>query len=189
MESDQIIKVALNLPLRRTFDYLPPTEGRLPIEFCAGSRVRVSIGRLKRIGVIVGLESKSEIKSERLKVIDELIDDEPILCSELMKLLKWAADYYHHPLGEVLLTALPALLRKGKPALVRGKERYTAVTDSGDLLARAPRQRALLDKIAACKGGITKAELRQIDPGFSGRLNSLLDTGLVAVGKHPPSGY
>ncbi len=28
-----------------------------------------------------------------------------------LKLLEWAADYYHHPVGEVFATALPRLLR------------------------------------------------------------------------------
>jgi primosomal protein N' (replication factor Y) len=33
-------------------------------------------------------------------------------------LLRWAADYYHHPLGSVIAAALPAALRTGQSALV-----------------------------------------------------------------------
>jgi primosomal protein N' len=32
------------------------------------------------------------------------------------RLLMWAAEYYHHPIGDVLFHALPILLRQGKPA-------------------------------------------------------------------------
>ncbi len=28
----------------------------------------------------------------------------------------WAAEYYHHPIGDVLFHALPVMLRQGKPA-------------------------------------------------------------------------
>ena len=32
------------------------------------------------------------------------------------ELLRWAADYYHHPLGEVIAAALPVALREGQAA-------------------------------------------------------------------------
>lgn len=34
----------------------------------------------------------------------------------LWRILRWASDYYHYPIGEVLFHALPILLRQGKPA-------------------------------------------------------------------------
>ena len=36
-----------------------------------------------------------------------------------LALLKWAAEYYHHPIGEVMLTALPKGMRDGADAQAR----------------------------------------------------------------------
>jgi primosomal protein N' (replication factor Y) len=51
----------------------------------------------------------------QLKAISELLDDEPILDEQVLSLLTWSAQYYQFPIGEVMQTALPALLRQGKP--------------------------------------------------------------------------
>ena len=53
---------------------------------------------------------------DRLKPIAAAIDAEPVLDPETLSLLERAARYYQHPIGEVIATALPALLRKGAPA-------------------------------------------------------------------------
>ncbi|HCK76276.1 MAG TPA: primosomal protein N', partial [Gammaproteobacteria bacterium] len=45
-----------------------------------------------------------------------VLDDSPILPKELFRLLNWAGHYYHHPIGDVMQTALPALLRRDRPA-------------------------------------------------------------------------
>jgi len=38
---------------------------------------------------------------------------------EILDFLFWSANYYHHPLGEVLSSALPKNLRQGKPAVIK----------------------------------------------------------------------
>src|SRR5690606_26436497 len=43
------------------------------------------------------------------------LDDQPLLHGELLDTLRWTAGYYHAPLGAVLATALPGLLRAGQP--------------------------------------------------------------------------
>ncbi|NBX41498.1 MAG: hypothetical protein EBR15_08805, partial [Gammaproteobacteria bacterium] len=48
-----------------------------------------------------------------MKRIHQVIDDAPIFDEPLLALLRWASDYYHHPLGEVVATALPKLAREG----------------------------------------------------------------------------
>jgi primosomal protein N' (replication factor Y) len=41
-------------------------------------------------------------------------DDVPILNAPILDFISWSANYYHHPIGEVLSTALPKNLRIGK---------------------------------------------------------------------------
>jgi primosomal protein N' len=45
----------------------------------------------------------------------EVLDSDPVF-SVPVWLLLWAADYYHHAIGDVLFNAMPILLRQGKPA-------------------------------------------------------------------------
>src|SRR5450755_4563984 len=112
MGNAAIWRVVLDMPLRRPFDYLPPAEeARHPI--APGVRVRVPFGRRRLIGVVVAPASHSEIPAQRLRPILEVLDSEPVLDAAMLALLLWAAEYYHHPIGEVLATALPKALRLG----------------------------------------------------------------------------
>jgi len=144
----QVLRVALDTPLRRLFDYLPPAEagaGPLP---AIGARVRVPFGRQRLIGLVLAAADTSEVPQERLKPILEVLDARPVLDSAAIELLTWAAQYYHHPIGEVLTGALPRPLRFGAGA-VEVEERWLA-TDAGARAGadgeprRAPKQRLLL---------------------------------------------
>jgi primosomal protein N' (replication factor Y) len=142
----QIFRVALDTPLRRLFDYLPPAQTTVPVS--VGARVRVPFGRQRRIGLIAAVADTSEVPAARLKPILEVLDATPVIDAALQHLLSWGAEYYHHPLGEVLSSALPRPLRLGAPAMAR--EEQWLITASGAAAAaageprRAPRQRSLL---------------------------------------------
>ena len=114
MKHDQfsIAEVALDTPLRRTFDYLIPTN-LTNSALKPGLRVKVPFGRRTLIGLIVRLKSTSSLATSRLKSLLEQIDDKPLLDSQLLALLNWACHYYHHPVGEVYAAALTPQLRKG----------------------------------------------------------------------------
>lgn len=105
-----VAHVALPVPLPRTFDYLLP-EG---MTVKAGCRVRVPFGKQQeRIGVVVSVSDVSELPLNELKAVVEVLDVEPVFTHSVWRLLLWAADYYHHPIGDVLFHALPILLRQG----------------------------------------------------------------------------
>ena len=139
-----IVKVAFDTPLRRCFDYLPPTGGAAP---CPGARVRAPFGRRAAIGVVVAAAEHSELPAGRLKRIQEVQDAGPLWDPVTFALLLWAADYYHHPRGEVLFAAMPAPLRDGAAAL---RPRRAWRLSAAGLAALAssprlgPRQRQLL---------------------------------------------
>jgi primosomal protein N' (replication factor Y) len=78
--------------------------------------VRVPFGRQRLIGVVTRGGRLSDIAAERLKPILEVLDEKPVLDAAMLALLKWAAEYYHHPIGEVLAAALPKALRLGAAA-------------------------------------------------------------------------
>src|SRR5271170_3833667 len=109
-----ILQIALDTPLRRVFDYLPPGDATSAPRI--GVRVRVPFGRQRLIGILVGIASETSVAPVKLKAALEFLDERPIYDPVTFDLLRWAAEYYHHPLGEVFAAALPANLRTGSPS-------------------------------------------------------------------------
>jgi primosomal protein N' (replication factor Y) (superfamily II helicase) len=157
-----ILQIALDAPLRRVFDYLPPAALKTLDPPRLGVRVRVPFGRQRLIGILVGIAAESSVPRLKLKPALEFLDLQPVFDPVTFELLGWAAEYYHHPIGEVYAAALPALLRAGCPVLER-VERFHVTPEGRDELAnpsskRAPRQRALLSWLAEHQGA-AKAEI------------------------------
>jgi len=149
----QILRVALDTPLRRLFDYLPPTVVTDTPRAVLGSRVRVPFGRQRLIGLVVEVADSSEIPAARLKPALEVLDAAPVLDAVALKLIRWTAEYYHHALGEVIAAALPRALRLGASPYER-EERWLVTAAGASAAAagelrRAPRQRALLEFLLA----------------------------------------
>ncbi|MGB5563500.1 MAG: primosomal protein N', partial [Sedimenticolaceae bacterium] len=112
----RIARVAVATPLYSLFDYLIPAD----VDVVAGSRVRVPFGRTRPIGVVVMVVGNSECPAGKLKPIEAVLDPGPLLQQDDLDFLTWAAGYYHHPPGEVVVAALPLRLRKNGSALSPG---------------------------------------------------------------------
>src|SRR5687768_1072869 len=144
------LRVALPVPLPRLFDYLPPAGARPDADW-VGRRVRVRFGRGEReqVGVVVELVPGADPAG--LKRADACLDEAPVLRGELFDSLRWAAAYYHAPLGEVLAAALPVALRAGQPLPDTGRHGWRR-TAGGDAAAagagRDGRPRRLLLSLA-----------------------------------------
>jgi primosomal protein N' (replication factor Y) len=141
-----VCQIAIETPLRRLFDY-HFSDRAVP-----GSRVRVPFGRQHKVGVVVGHAMTSDVPPEKLRHIEAVLDAEPLFSLADLKLLQWAAEYYHHPVGEVFATALPRRLRTDREATApRHRWRITATGRTAleaGALRRAPRQQQLLAYIA-----------------------------------------
>ena len=104
----ELVKVVFDIPVNDSFDYISDSA-----KAKIGSRVRVSFGNSTRIGVIIDVIAlESKLKKYKLKKIDEVIDEVPILTKEIFKTCKWAASYYHYPIGQVIFSAMTPLHRK-----------------------------------------------------------------------------
>ena len=105
-----LVKVVFDIPINDSFDYISDDK-----KVKIGSRVRVSFGNTTRIGVIIDIiAADSKSKTYKIKKIDELIDEAPVLTKEMFKTCKWASSYYHHPIGQVIFSAMTPLHRKQK---------------------------------------------------------------------------
>ncbi|ELY3774258.1 primosomal protein N' [Cronobacter dublinensis] len=178
-----VARVALPVPLARTFDYLLPDA----MTAAAGCRVRVPFGRQQLVGVVVAVGEESDLPRSELKSVVEVLDGASLYPPTLWRMLLWAADYYHHPLGEVLLHALPVLLRQGKPASPAPLW-YWFATEEGqavDLnsLKRSPKQQQAL--AALRQGRLWRHEVAQM--AFNdAALQALRTKGLCELGSELP---
>lgn len=124
------IEVAVPLPVFNTYTYaVPEPLGRLA---APGLRVLVPFGRRKLTGYILGPASAEGIRGIR-EIID-VLDESPVFPAEMIPFFRWMADYYVHPLGEVICEALPGG--------INANECVTAsITGSGTLaLAELPEE-------------------------------------------------
>ena len=93
--------VAVPGPFDTVFTYRVP-EGMTPV---ASGRVLVPFRQQRVSGVVTELHSRAP--RVQAKNIIRVLDAEPVLDDQLMRLGKWIADYYLAPFGEVLRSMLP----------------------------------------------------------------------------------
>lgn len=114
----KFVSVALDVPINKLFDYKCLFDNAK-----VGARVKVPFGRSTRVGIIVKiLQNIDNSGSYKIKEIYDLLDDTPVLTPELLKTSKWAAKYYHYPLGQVLFNAITPIQRKNQPSPKRKYE-------------------------------------------------------------------
>ncbi|MFZ1392858.1 MAG: primosomal protein N', partial [Dokdonella sp.] len=133
----RIVRVAVPVPLPRLFDYVLVPHMDPPL---VGSRVRVPFAQGERIGIVLDVVETSEHPDDQLKPISAILDQDPPLSAELIGTLSWAARYYQHPIGEVLESALPVLLRNGGELPEPGVA-GVRLTDAGRATRADPRRR------------------------------------------------
>ena len=98
-----IVEVAINVPIRKCFDYCWPED--LDQRPTPGLQVLVPFGRQKKGGVVVVVNKKSKLSE--LKFIESLVENKPIFTEEILNLTKWTSEYYFCAWGEVLNAAIP----------------------------------------------------------------------------------
>ena len=104
--------VSLPVPMNRAFTYRLPVTLRHRVK--PGCRLIVPFGSRKLTGMALACHDNPPEMEAREAL--RLLDEEPVLDGELMKLAQWIAGYYSAPLGEVLrsMTPLAGEIRRGK---------------------------------------------------------------------------
>ena len=140
-----ILQVALDTPLHRLFDYRLP-DGLDTVQ--PGSLVEVPFGRTLQVGIALEQASDSTVQTDKLRDVIRVLNDRPALSADIIRLARFCADYYHYPLGAILLATLPPRLKNAMPFVAETP--WLVLTESGrraDPPARARAQRALLDAL------------------------------------------
>jgi primosomal protein N' (replication factor Y) len=119
--SSNFAELALPLPLRQTFTYRLPENIREHVRL--GSRLLVPFGKRNLTGYVVELhetlDEALEIEEANIKDALEVLDEEPLVTAEILKLTQWAADYYAASWGEMLKASLPAGVNVETEQIVR----------------------------------------------------------------------
>ncbi|MGA2318378.1 MAG: primosomal protein N' [Thermodesulfobacteriota bacterium] len=119
----EIVEVAVGLPVFKTFHYRIPEKmiGSLQI----GMRVLVPFKGRKVTGFSIDLlEQPPKGVEEKLREVEALLDEAPLIDPQMLRFYRWIADYYLYPLGEVVKTGLP-------PGLHLKSELILSLTQNG----------------------------------------------------------
>ncbi len=102
----EVVEVALGLPLAKTFYYLIPETMKESIQI--GMRVTVPFKSRKVTGFVIRiLDRPPESLEEKLREVEALLDEAPLIDPQMLRFYQWVSEYYLHPLGEVIKTGLP----------------------------------------------------------------------------------
>ncbi|NBX67573.1 MAG: primosomal protein N' [Proteobacteria bacterium] len=100
-----IVDVAIPVRVANSFHYLIDESSARDLSM--GSVVSVPFGSRTTYGFVVGFPEKAEVESSKLKNVLDVLVANPVFDEQMFKFLKWVSDYYCHPLGEVIATAIP----------------------------------------------------------------------------------
>ncbi|MDR2429327.1 MAG: primosomal protein N' [Puniceicoccales bacterium] len=167
----------------RVYSYAVPEALRGKI--LPGQLVRVPLGRASRLGVVWPTVSEGAGRFQeisRIRPIQQLCRETPVLSADLPRLATWIARYYAASLNSVLETVLPVVVRQGVRVAVEKKLGVLRRLDAVELEAlrrRAPRQAALYDFLARQTGAVDRSgTLRQLSVGAAA-CAALVERGIV----------
>jgi primosomal protein N' (replication factor Y) len=171
-----ILKIALDVPINRLFDYL---SGGFNAQL--GNRVVVSFAGRNLIGIIVAISNQSDYPIEKLKAVSNVFD-EVLIDSPSFKLLNFCADYYHYPLGQALISTLPLRLRQIKPAVSRKIFAYR-LTENADMALVSPKKVVMQLMLTALqsKQEVTESELALISATWRKAIRELTRLNIVTA--------
>ena len=102
------VDVILPLPLEGTFTYSVPEP--MVAQVRMGVRVLVPLGRSKTY-TAMAMRLHSDKPEFETRPIIQVIDAEPVLIEQQLRLWQWISTYYMSPIGDVFKAALPAGLK------------------------------------------------------------------------------
>jgi len=135
--------------------------------------------------MVLGHAASSTLPTDKLRRCSTALDEEALLTDAELRLIRFTADYYHHPIGEVVAAALPAILRQGKP--LHPVVEMVGATDPGmaadieSLAKRAPKQAELLETLIDAGGnGFEADHLTEVLPNWRRVAKALFEKGLIS---------
>ncbi|MBX3675908.1 MAG: primosomal protein N' [Rhodocyclaceae bacterium] len=184
--TSSIVRVALDVPLPRGFDYLAQEANADDV----GRRVSVPFGRSEKIGIILEVLAESDLPVEKLKRVRAILRDMPSFPPDWLALADFCSRYYQHPIGEVIALALPPALRR-RNALPRMPDREVfRITQDGRATLPQLTQRSIAARLLAAlelNGAMSRREMRTISASAMKAFPDMLQRGWVVATVEPPN--
>jgi len=154
--SSCILQIALDTPLDSVFDYRwPCAPGGEPE---VGQLALVNFGRREAVGVIVAVKHETDVPEDKLKDALAVRSQLAPLSDQWLALARFAASYYHRPLGEVAMPGLPKNLRLSTTVALDRALKKMAKLEEGhdpnpvDMPTLNPGQQQAADAIGGARG-------------------------------------
>ncbi len=177
-----VATVALFSGMDRELSYSVPLE--LDGKVWEGSMVRVPLKAFSSVGVVVGISDVSDYDQSKykLKKLYSLVQEEPVLSGDLIKLAYWMRDYYGCSLQAVFESMIPSVVRAGKGAL-EAKEVFLKKLPTAEeiekIKKRAPKQAALCEFFAQYKEPILQSALIRLAKTTPQAVDALVAKGYL----------
>ena len=160
MTMNEIVEVAVGLPVFKTFHYLIPE--RIKDSLKVGMRVLVPFKGRKVTGFAIDfLDHPPKEAEEKLREVEDLLDEAPLIDPQMLRFCRWIADYYIYPLGEVIKTGLPPGLHLKSELILSPTQNGIGALSRGEL---DPIQEKVYKEIERC-GKVTLKRILKIYPG------------------------
>jgi len=175
-------ELVFDLPLDHAYTYAVPDK--LHAQVAVGKRVLAPFGKGDRpaIGYCVGLSDAGPERS--VKSLLRVLDEEPLLTPNLLRLTRWLADYYLCGWGQVLTAVVPAGARK--QAGTRAVSFVEAIPESelpaelqGDGLKLPAKQAGALTELRKATKPIEPTRLAQLAKCGPGPIEALIAKGVA----------
>ena len=167
----RLVAVAVPVPAVDALTYRVPDTLKDPP---AGARVLVPLGTRTLTGVVLGPADPPADAATEFKEIIDVLDAEAFLPPDVLRLVRWVADYYACGAGEALSSAMP-------PRAWIESERHAVITAEGKV--RRATERGLRGEVLARLDDEKPARVDTLATrtGIYGALASLERDGLVEI--------
>jgi primosomal protein N' (replication factor Y) len=134
------------------------------------------------IGVVVGVSDTTSIESKKLKSVIRR-DPEVIFDEQSFKLFQFCSHYYHYPLGQTILSAVPARLKKLNTKAMAKKYLYCLTPKAIQLgVDQLPPRQTILKRIVMAlmdAKELDEASLRSMSSSWKKAIESLDEMGWI----------
>lgn len=171
-----IARVALDLVIRKEFDYaIPPQlDGQVQV----GTRVKVPFGPRVVLGSVVELLEKSP--QTKLRSILNVLGEHTLIPPKVFQLARWISEYYCCPLDATLKSVLPEAVRQEEPGWKERLQVSVLNIDTPPAAALTKRQQEILDLLKA-RGPSSLAKFREEAGTTPATLRKLESMHLIAI--------
>ena len=156
----KFVDVILPLPLPTTYTYSVPQEWQEKVQ--AGCRASVPLGPKRHYTAMITATHDKEPQGCKVRPMEELLDETPIMLPTQLKLWEWISRYYMSYMGDIYKAAVPQGLKGEFKPRTEQRTRLTARCNDEKAIAlvlqslsRSPRQKRLLSTFLEMSGFYT----------------------------------